>query len=37
VTVPGGTLGVRMFATEDGEHVGLSGAAELVYEGVFEL
>jgi diaminopimelate epimerase len=37
VTVPGGTLGVRMFATEDGEHVGLSGAAELVYEGVLTL
>ncbi|MEN9714960.1 MAG: hypothetical protein RJA35_427 [Actinomycetota bacterium] len=37
VTVPGGTLGVRMFATEEGEHVGLSGAAELVYEGVFQL
>ena len=37
VTVPGGTLGVRMFATEDGEHVGLSGAAELVYEGVLRL
>lgn len=37
VTVPGGTLGVRMFATEDGEHVGLSGAANLVYDGVFEL
>lgn len=33
VTVPGGTLGVRMFPTEDGEHVGLSGAAELVYDG----
>jgi diaminopimelate epimerase len=37
VTVPGGTLGVRMFPTEDGEHVGLSGAAELVYSGVLEL
>lgn len=37
VTVPGGTLGVRMFATEDGEHVGLSGAAELVYSGVIDL
>ena len=36
VTVPGGTLGVRMFATEDGEHVGLSGAAELVFDGVYE-
>ena len=33
VTVPGGTLGVRMFATEEGEHVGLSGAAELVFDG----
>jgi diaminopimelate epimerase len=37
VKVPGGTLGVRMFATENGEHVGLSGAAELVYDGVIDL
>jgi diaminopimelate epimerase len=37
VTVPGGTLGVRMFATEDGEHVGLSGAAELVFDGRIDL
>ena len=37
VTVPGGTLGVRMFATEDGEHVGLSGAAELTFDGQFDL
>lgn len=37
VTVPGGVLGVRMFATEDGEHVGLSGAAELVFEGQIDL
>jgi diaminopimelate epimerase len=37
VTVPGGTLGVRMFATEDGEHVGLSGAAVLVFDGELEL
>lgn len=37
VTVPGGTLGVRMFPTEDGEHVGLSGAAELVYDGEITL
>lgn len=37
VTVPGGTLGVRMFATEDGEHVGLSGAAELVFDGELDL
>jgi diaminopimelate epimerase len=33
VDVPGGTVGVRMFPTEDGEHVALSGPAELVYEG----
>lgn len=33
VHVPGGVVGVRMFATEDGEHVSLSGPAELVYEG----
>ena len=37
VTVPGGTLGVRMFATEDGEHVGLSGAAELTFDGELDL
>lgn len=37
VRVPGGTLGVRMFATEDGEQVGLSGAAELVFDGVLDL
>ena len=37
VTVPGGTLGVRMFPTEEGEHVGLSGPAELVYEGKIDL
>jgi diaminopimelate epimerase len=37
VTVPGGTLGVRMFPTEEGEHVGLSGAAELVFEGKLNL
>ena len=33
VEVPGGTLGVRMFPTEEGEHVGLSGPAELSFEG----
>lgn len=37
VEVPGGTLGVRMFATEEGEHVGLSGPAELVFDGEFEI
>jgi len=35
VDVPGGTLGVRMFATEEGEHVGLSGPAELTFEGTY--
>jgi diaminopimelate epimerase len=30
-------LGVRMFPTEDGEHVGLSGPAELVFDGVVAL
>ncbi len=37
VEVPGGTLGVRMFATEEGEHVGLSGPAELSFDGVIEI
>ena len=37
ITVPGGTLGVRMFPTEEGEHVGLSGAAELVFDGKLDL
>lgn len=31
VDVPGGTLGVRMFPTEEGEHVSLSGPAQLVF------
>jgi diaminopimelate epimerase len=33
VEVPGGVVGVRMLGTDDGEHVALSGPAELVYEG----
>jgi diaminopimelate epimerase len=37
VDVPGGTVGVRMFAAEDGEHVSLSGPAELVFEGDLSL
>lgn len=37
VEVPGGTLGVRMFATEEGEHIGLSGPAELSFDGELEL
>lgn len=34
VDVPGGTVGVQMFPTEDGEHVSLSGPAELLFSGV---
>jgi diaminopimelate epimerase len=37
VQVPGGTLGVRMFAADDGEHVVLSGPADLVFDGVLSL
>lgn len=37
VSVPGGVVGVRMFATEDGEHVGISGPAELVFDGQIDL
>jgi len=37
VEVPGGRLAVRMFPTEEGEHVSLSGPAELVYSGSIEL
>jgi diaminopimelate epimerase len=33
VEVQGGVVGVRVFATSDGEHVALSGPAELVFEG----
>ncbi|PZE25016.1 MULTISPECIES: diaminopimelate epimerase [unclassified Curtobacterium] len=33
VRVPGGVLTVRMAAAEDGEHVALSGPADLVFEG----
>ena len=34
VDVPGGSLGVQIFPTEDGEHVSLSGPAELVFSGI---
>lgn len=34
VEVPGGTLGVRMWPAEDGEHVSMSGPAELVFDGM---
>jgi diaminopimelate epimerase len=37
VDVPGGRVGVRMFPAEDGEHVALSGPAELVFDGVLGL
>ena len=37
VEVPGGTLGVRMFPTEEGEHVALSGPASLVFSGEIAL
>lgn len=37
VEVPGGTLAVRVFPTEDGEHVALSGPAVLAYTGQITL
>jgi diaminopimelate epimerase len=37
VAVPGGVLGVRMIPTEGGEHVTLSGPAEIVYRGEITL
>jgi len=37
VQVAGGVVGVRMFPTEDGEHVSLSGPADLVFEGELSL
>ncbi|THG32282.1 diaminopimelate epimerase [Naasia lichenicola] len=37
VQVPGGTLGVRMFPVEEGEHVSLSGPADLVFSGTVEI
>ncbi|MFJ4997294.1 diaminopimelate epimerase [Microbacterium sp. NPDC088619] len=37
VDVPGGTLGVRMFPAEDGEHVALAGPAQLVFSGEVDL
>ncbi|MEO5920544.1 MAG: diaminopimelate epimerase [Pseudolysinimonas sp.] len=35
VDVPGGVVGVRVFATPEGDHVALSGPAVLVYSGTF--
>ncbi|MDQ0725713.1 diaminopimelate epimerase [Microbacterium sp. W4I20] len=37
VEVPGGTLSVRMFPAEDGEHVALAGPAQLVFQGEVDL
>ncbi|WP_309102009.1 diaminopimelate epimerase [Microbacterium sp.] len=37
VEVPGGSLGVRMFPAEDGEHVALAGPAQLVFHGEIDL
>lgn len=37
VEVPGGTLAVRMFPAENGEHVALSGPAQLVFQGEIDL
>lgn len=37
VEVPGGTVGVRVFASADGDHVALSGPAELVFSGSVEV
>ncbi len=37
VEVPGGTVGVRMWPAEDGEHVSLSGPAVLVFDGMITL
>lgn len=37
VQVPGGVLGVRVVQADDGEHVLLSGPAELVFDGVLSL
>ena len=36
VKVPGGEVGVRMYPTQDGEHVAISGPAELTYSGVWQ-
>lgn len=36
VSVPGGQVAVRMFPTEDGEHVSISGPAELTFSGEWE-
>ena len=37
VQASGGVVAVRMFATEDGEHVSISGPAELTFDGEIDL
>jgi diaminopimelate epimerase len=37
VDVPGGIVGVRVVSTTDGDHVALSGPAQLVYSGTVEV
>ncbi|MGF3055662.1 diaminopimelate epimerase [Microbacterium sp. YY-01] len=37
IETPGGVLAVRMFPTEEGEHVALSGPAQLVFHGEVDL
>ena len=37
VSVPGGELGVKVFPSEDGERVGLSGPAEILFSGTIEV
>lgn len=37
VEVPGGSIGVRIWPSENGERVSISGPAEIVYEGTFNL
>ena len=37
VEVPGGTVGVLVVPTDDGEHVSLSGPADLVFNGALEI
>lgn len=37
VEVPGGVVGVRIFAAEDGEHVAINGPAVLLYSGKIDL
>jgi diaminopimelate epimerase len=37
VDTPDGSIGVQMFPTEDGEHVSLSGPAEILATTTFEI